>query len=213
LARLPAEQRPQLIGDFSLNATNSISAAALLELGLHRLTPGYDLNAQQLADLAADIGPVRLEAVVYQHLPVFHTEHCLFCRLLSSGTDSSNCGHPCEQHRVSVRDAEGREHPLLADVGCRNTMFNAEIQSAASYLGSFLRAGLRDFRLEFVHQGPRQVAEAMAAMRGFLAGELNAAELDERFRRTGPGTTQGSLFVPKDFRNLVQLTSKLGLGE
>ncbi|MFM7117662.1 MAG: peptidase U32 family protein, partial [Planctomycetota bacterium] len=135
LARLPADQRPLLFGDFSLNAANSISAAALLELGLHRLTPGYDLNAQQLTDLAADIGPARLEAVVYQHLPVFHTEHCLFCRFLSSGTDSSNCGHPCEQHRVSVRDAEGREHPLLADVGCRNTMFNAETQSAASYLG------------------------------------------------------------------------------
>lgn len=213
LARLPAEQRPLLFGDFSLNATNSISAAALLELGLLRLTPGYDLNAQQLTDLAADIGPTRLEAVVYQHLPVFHTEHCLFCRFLSSGTDSSNCGHPCEQHRVSVRDSEGREHPLLADVGCRNTMFNAEIQSAASYLGSYLRAGLRDFRLEFVHQGPRQVAEAITATREFLAGELNAAELEERFRRTGPGTTQGSLFVPKDFRNLVQLTSKLGLGE
>lgn len=213
LARLPTEQRPDLFGDFSLNATNSISAAALLELGLLRLTPGYDLNAQQLAELAGDVGPSRLEAVIYQHLPVFHTEHCLFCRFLSSGTDSSNCGHPCEQHRVAVRDSEGREHPLLADVGCRNTMFNAEIQSAASYLGSYLRAGLRDLRLEFVHQDAAQVTAAVAATREYLVGDLSAAELDESYRRTGPGTTQGSLFVPKDFRNLVQLTSKLGLGD
>jgi putative protease len=61
LAHLPVEQRPELFGDFSLNATNSISAVALLELGLRRLTPGYDLNAQQLAELAAGVGSSRLE--------------------------------------------------------------------------------------------------------------------------------------------------------
>jgi U32 family peptidase len=205
LSRLGPAERPELHGDFSLNATNTLSATALLELGLGRITPGYDLNAQQLAELARDLGPRRIEAVVYQHLPVFHTEHCLFCRFLSSGTDSSNCGHPCEQHRVAVRDSEGREHPLLADVGCRNTMFNAEMQTASAHLELFLRSGLRDLRLEFVHQRGEHVERAVLATRDFLADRITTGELEEHYRRTGPGTTQGSLFVPKDFRNLVQL--------
>ncbi|MFO0036566.1 MAG: peptidase U32 family protein [Planctomycetota bacterium] len=205
LSRLEPAVRPELYGDFSLNATNTLAAAALLELGLRRLTPGYDLNAQQLVELARDLGPERIEAVIYQHLPIFHTEHCLFCRFLSSGTDSSNCGHPCEKHRVAVRDAEGREHPLLADVGCRNTMFNAEMQTAAAHMELFLRSGLRDLRLEFVHQTGAELELAVRATGSFLAGQISASELEGQYRRTGPGTTQGSLFVPKDFRQLVQL--------
>ncbi|CAK0812484.1 unnamed protein product, partial [Prorocentrum cordatum] len=38
--------RPELIGDFSLNAANAVTAAALLEVpGLRRLTPTHDLSA------------------------------------------------------------------------------------------------------------------------------------------------------------------------
>ena len=52
------------------------------------------------AQSAAD----RIEAVAYQHLPVFHTEHCVFCRFLSTGTSYRDCGRPCEKHRVALRD-------------------------------------------------------------------------------------------------------------
>ena len=71
-----------LIGDFSLNAANVLSADAFLRLGLERITPTHDLNAAQVADLAREIGADKLEVVAYQHLPVFHTEHCVFCRFL-----------------------------------------------------------------------------------------------------------------------------------
>ncbi|MEI7768585.1 MAG: U32 family peptidase, partial [Chloroflexales bacterium] len=86
LQALQSEERPALIGDFSLNAANLLSAEIFMGLGLERLTPTYDLNAAQVADLARGVGPGAIEAVAYQHLPVFHTEHCVFCRFLSSGT-------------------------------------------------------------------------------------------------------------------------------
>ena len=69
--------------------------------------------------------------VAYQHLPVFHTEHCVFCRFLSTGTSYKDCGRPCEEHRVALRDDAGRAHPVMADVGCRNTVFGAEAQEAS----------------------------------------------------------------------------------
>jgi putative protease len=118
----------QFIGDFSLNAANVLTARAFLELGIQRLTPAHDLNAAQTADLARAIGADKLEVIAYQHLPVFHTEHCVFCRFLSTGTSYEDCGRPCEKHRVALRDAEGREHPVIADVGCRNTVFGAQAQ-------------------------------------------------------------------------------------
>jgi len=119
-----------LIGDFSLNTANTLTAEAYLELGLARLTPTHDLNAAQIAALAGTIGPERMEAIAYQHLPVFHTEHCVFCRFLSTGTSYRDCGRPCEQHRVALRDSQGRAHPVVADVGCRNTVFGAREETS-----------------------------------------------------------------------------------
>ncbi|MEF2277656.1 DUF3656 domain-containing protein [Deinococcus sp. YIM 134068] len=197
---------PPLTGDFSLNAANVLTTRALLDLGLTRVTPTHDLNAAQITELAGLVGPERLEVVAYGHLPVFHTEHCVFCRFLSSGTDYTNCGHPCESHRVALRDERGRTHPVLADVGCRNTVFEGRPQVAGAHLGEWLAAGLRDFRLEFVHETPQEVREVVRAHRAFLAGELNGRGLEDRLRAlSDQGTTEGSLFVPEGFDLLPAL--------
>ena len=134
LYALQGEASQPLIGDFSLNAANTLTAETFLSLGLERLTPTHDLNAAQVADLAGAIDPDKLEVVAYQHLAVFHTEHCVFCRFLSTGTSYKDCGHPCETHRVALRDVSGRAHPVMADVGCRNTVFGAEAQEASMHL-------------------------------------------------------------------------------
>src|SRR5260370_9340613 len=141
-----------LIGDFSLNTANTLTAEAYLALGLSRLTPTHDLNAAQIAALARSAGPEKIEAIAYQHLPVFHTEHCVFCRFLSTGTTYRDCGLPCEQHRVALRDQNGRAHPVVADVGCRNTVFGAEAQEAIMHLDAWRWAGIGHFRLWFAHE-------------------------------------------------------------
>ena len=201
-----AQSRPALTGDFSLNAANVLTTRALLDLGLSRITPTHDLNARQVSELAGLVGPERLEVIAYGHLPVFHTEHCVFCRFLSSGTDYTNCGHPCESHRLTLRDERGVQHPVMADVGCRNTVFEGRPQVAGTHLSEWLRAGLRDFRLEFVHEGPAEVREVIAAHRVFLAGEQSAAELGRRLGAlAAQGVTEGSLFVPPNFDSLPGL--------
>lgn len=209
-AGLLAELRPRttraLTGDFSLNAANALSARALLDLGLTRLTPTHDLNGEQIADLARQTGGHLLEAIVYQHLPVFHTEHCVFCRFLSTGTSYKDCGRPCEKHRVELADSSGRRHPLLADIGCRNTIFGAEAQEASSFLDAWRVAGLRDFRLEFAHENADQVRRATLAFRQALKGSLDARTLGERWRAIAPqGSTLGSLFVPLEHLTLTVL--------
>jgi putative protease len=191
---------PPLFGDFSLNAANSISTATLLDMGLDRITPTHDLNAAQIADLARTTDASRIEAIAYQHLPVFHTEHCVFCRFLSTGTTYKDCGRPCEKHRVEVRDDSGRAHPVVADVGCRNTVFGAEAQHAAAHLQSWMEAGIRHFRLEFVHESAGEVTRVTTAFTRALRGELSGEQLAQELRRAAPqGITEGSLFVPKDY--------------
>ncbi|NWF79430.1 MAG: U32 family peptidase [Chloroflexi bacterium] len=191
---------PALTGDFSLNAANRLSAETLLAMGLERITPTHDLNAAQVAELARTLGPARTEVVAYQHLPVFHSEHCVFCRFLSTGTSYKDCGRPCERHRVALRDQQGREHPVLADVGCRNTVFDAEAQTASRHLAAWRAAGVAHYRLEFVHETGAQVSAVAMAFRAALEGALSEAELARRLQRVAPqGTTEGSLFVPEGY--------------
>jgi putative protease len=94
----------------------------------------------------------------------------------------------------------------MADVGCRNTVFGAQIQSGAKFVKTFRHAGIRSFRLEYVHQSAEQVINSAQAVRDYLAGNGDDFQLDEVFRECCPaGTTDGSLFVPAGFRQLVQL--------
>ena len=189
---------PPLTGDFSLNAANAITARMLLDYGIARLTPSHDLNAAQVAELARSVGGGALEMVAYHHLPVFHTEHCVFCRFLSTGTSYRDCGRPCESHRVALRDENGREHPLMADVGCRNTVFGAEAQDASQYIGEWREAGISHFRLEFVHESPELVTRIATAYSQALSGAITCGELTHKLDRMVPqGITEGSLFVPK----------------
>ncbi len=203
LHALDGRDHEELTGDFSLNAANSLSAAELLRLGLARLTPTHDLNAAQVAELARSTDPWKMEAIAYQHLPVFHTEHCVFCRFLSNGHSYKDCGRPCESHRVSLADTAGRQHPVMADVGCRNTVFGAEAQEASAHLETWLRAGIRHFRLEFVHETALEVTRVTRAWQRALSGELTGQQLGQELKRIAPqGVTEGSLFVPRDYAAL-----------
>jgi len=145
---LPASSRARS-HDASLNAANALTAALFLSHGVARIVPAHDLSAKQLVALAERMPEEmasRLEVVVHQHLPVFHTEHCVFCRFLSDGQSYKDCGHPCETNTVHLRDRGGQDHLVLADMGCRNTVFSAKAQSAIRYLPRLRAAGLRHFR-------------------------------------------------------------------
>jgi len=190
-----------LAGDFSLNAANASSAEEFFAMGLESLTPTHDLNAAQVADLARSVGGDRIEAILYQHLPVFHTEHCVFCRFLSTGTSYKDCGRPCERHVVALRDDAGRAHPVMADVGCRNTVFGAEAQEASRHLDDWRAAGIAHFRLEFAHESGEQTAEIARLFASSLAGHLPALELGRQLRSIAPqGVTEGSLYVPQGYQ-------------
>src|SRR5262249_23712645 len=140
--------RPTLVGDFSLNVANELTADLLAGAGLTRLVPSYDLNWEQMAAMLGRISPSLFEVVIHQHMPMFHMEHCVYAAFLSQGKDWRDCGRPCDHHRVDLRDRVGAEFPVVVDAGCRNTVYNAVAQSAAEFLPLMLALGLRHFRVE-----------------------------------------------------------------
>ena len=186
-------------GDFSLNVANSLAAEYFLErFGLEQVTASYDLNFEQLAGLLKT-GPVaRLEITIHQHMPMFHMEHCVFCAFLSEGTDFRNCGRPCDRLDVKLRDRVGMEHPLKADAGCRNTLYNAKAQTGAEYVARLLELGARRFRLEFLNETSEEVLQTVALYRRLLRGEVTGTALWHELKLQNQlGVTRGPMERPE----------------
>jgi putative protease len=183
------------VGDYSLNVANGLAADYFHNhFKLERVTASYDLNFTQLEALLRSAPPEWFEITIHQHMPMFHMEHCVFCAFLSSGTDYTNCGRPCDKHDVQLRDRVGAEHPLKADAGCRNTVFNSRAQTGAEYVAKMLALGVRHFRIEFLNETPEQVKEAMAKYGQLLRGELDGGVLWRELKLHNQlGVTRGQM--------------------
>ncbi|MDX1953684.1 MAG: DUF3656 domain-containing protein [Verrucomicrobiota bacterium] len=182
-------------GDFSLNVANPITAEYFINrFGLERVTASYDLNVAQLQALLGACDPSILEITLHQHMPMFHMEHCVFCAFLSNGTDYRNCGRPCDEQEVKIRDRVGAEHPLKADAGCRNTVFNARAQTGAEFFQELFLLGARSFRLEFLNEEGPEVIRTIEQYRKLLRGEISGIELWRDLKLVNQlGVTRGQL--------------------
>jgi len=165
----------------------------LMREGLERLTVSYDCNAQQVLDLLRAAPPSWFELTIHQHMPMFHMEHCVFAAFLSDGTDHTNCGRPCDVHNLKLRDRVGIEHPVKADVGCRNTVFHAKAQSGAEFLKQFVAAGARVFRVELLEEDGPQTRKILEAYRKLVAGREASLKQLNVVRQLG--VTSGTLTV------------------
>ena len=190
------EQLPQaqLVGDFSLNVANELTADLFMKEGLVRLVPSYDLNWEQFAELVRRSNPDWFEPVIHQHMPMFHMEHCVFAAFLSSGKDFRDCGRPCDTHRVELRDRVGANFPVHPDTGCRNTVFNSVAQSAAEYVGRMLDLGLRTFRVELLRETPAQVGPLLEQYSRVIGGRGDGRAVWRELRALNQlGVTRGTL--------------------
>ena len=186
----------RLVGDFSLNVANPWSADVLLEFGrFERLTISYDLNASQVLDLLAGMPGDRLELTLHQHMPMFHMEHCVFCTFLSGGGHNDrDCGRPCERYSVHLKDRVGQLHPLFADTGCRNTLFNGRAQTGACFFPAFRDAGLVHYRVELLDDSPRKASLLLREYGRLISGEVAASSLASSLDLLEQlGTTVGTL--------------------
>jgi putative protease len=196
LAEVRAGSGVLYVGDFSLNVTNRASAAEVLSRGLSAFTPSFDLDAAQLVALCETAFGPWAEVVVHHPMPLFHMEHCAIAALLSQGRDHKTCGRPCERHDVRLRDRAGMDHPVQADVGCRNTVFHAVPQSAAGVVASLKKSGVGRFRIELVREDATEVATLVRLYRELLDGRTSPGTLRQTLRAAGGyGVVSGSLRV------------------
>jgi putative protease len=163
------------VADMSLNAVNQWTVAWLQELGARRVTAAFDSDRRRLSELADAAPWAELEVVVYQHIPLFHTEHCIFDtevggrrneaeqKLTAEEEDrqtqrrTAPCSFACMKHEVRLRDRMGIEHPLQSDACCRNTLYHAEPQNLIDHVPELQRRGVRHFRIELLEGVPQNL--------------------------------------------------------
>jgi putative protease len=202
LAAIDFARRQQIpfVADFSLNAANPLTAEQLMAWGARRFTVSYDLNRAQLLQLASYIPSQWMEVVIHQHMPMFHMEHCVFCSTLSPGRNKTDCGRPCDRHDVKLRDRVGMEHVLHADIGCRNTLYNAQAQSGAEIVKDLIGLGVTAFRIELLRDSSlEETGRLIDLYRRLLAGQLSGTQVWHDLKADNRiGVTRGTLDGPRN---------------
>ena len=165
-------------------------------LGAERVTVSYDLNRDQLLDLVDAVPPAWLEVVIHQHMPMFHMEHCVFCAVLSPGTNKT-------QLRPAVRRARGeaarpRRHGARAarPTSAAATRSSTPCRKAPpKSCRTLLARGLRDFRIELLTETrATKSAASIGLYHDLLAGRIAGKQVWQRLQASNRvGVTRGTL--------------------
>jgi putative protease len=185
----------EIAGDFSLNIANSITSNYLFNKGFSTLTPGYDLNEDQLISLVSNSENKNFEITVHQYMPSFHMEHCVFAAFMSNGSSFKDCGKPCEKHKVELHDSFGNKHFIKADQECRNTMYNATSISAAALIEKTQNIGVGLYRIEALFESGTEVFEKFKSYSELLNKSITSEELNTILgQKESYGLSSGQIF-------------------
>ncbi|MFM8220414.1 MAG: U32 family peptidase, partial [Planctomycetaceae bacterium] len=101
---------------------------------------------------------------------------------------------PCEAHRVELRDHVGESHPLVADIGCRNTVFRDHAQSGIGYISRLTAAWAGQFRVELLRENAGQTESLLNDYSRAVAGEAVGLKSGGSLTVLGQiGLTRGTL--------------------
>lgn len=193
----------ELIGDFSLNVTNSLTFNYLIDKGLSSLCLSYDMNKSQVDEMLKHIDTSKAQITAYQYMPEFHMEHCVFAAFMSKGNSFRDCGKPCEKHEVSMKDMYGNMHEIKADQECRNTMFKGTAQSALTLIQGWQNIGVSDFRVEFLHEKGDDFVYKISNLLKFFKGEISENDVIMSLKgKEKYGLSEGQLLNTDTYKDI-----------
>ena len=202
---LKAKTEITLLGDFSLNITNSHSLDYILSKGLQTVNLSYDMNQDQLLSMA-QTNPAGVEVTIHQYMPEFHMEHCVFAAFLSSGHSFKDCGKPCESHELKLKDPYNNWHYLKADQECRNTFFKATPQSASFMMDELKSMGVSRFRIEALNEEGQTLILKMKTYLELIAGHVTSKQVVETLKMVETyGLSTGQLDRQDEYKDRKQV--------
>lgn len=154
-----------LVGDYSLNVSNHISAGLLSSLGVDRITLSQEINRDNINKLVSNYVDEfhtfpNLELIVYGRTTAMHTKYCPLKRL-------NMCGE-CKKHRYALKD-KFASFPLIFNNDCTIQILNSKALNIMDDLYNL--KGVNYYRLVFTTETPSEVKDILASFIAKLSGE------------------------------------------
>jgi len=93
-----------------------------------------------------------------------------------------------------LKDRTGALFPVLADTGCRNTVFNSVPQSAAEYISRMKEVGIRWFRVDLLRESPEEVGRLLDHYAAVIDGTDDGRQTWKKVKAMNQlGVTRGTL--------------------
>ncbi|WP_370573260.1 DUF3656 domain-containing protein [Methanomethylovorans sp.] len=148
------------IVDHHLNILNHRTVSFFKRLAAEAVVLSAELTLEQISSLSR-YGNV--ECMVHGDLQLMVTENCIVGSLL--GGKGNACCMPCRTNNFTIMDEKGFEFPLLMDEHCRTHIFNSRELCLLDDISSFVKAGVRRFRIDARYMGVQKVQAVVAAYR------------------------------------------------
>ena len=136
----------EIIADFPLNITNSVTADELSTMGATRITASVELSFEQLDGLMKS-ARLPVEVIAQGPVTAMLLEHCVL-----AGAGGANpqgiCPMFCRKGTYALQDASEYDFPLECDRRCRNHIFTATDVCVLPNLSLMASTGISGLRIE-----------------------------------------------------------------
>lgn len=179
-----------MVGDITMQVTNTQSMEVLRELGLSELTYSPELTFCHVEELTKK-GSLPGEILAYGYVPAMWMEHCPMS-LVKNCKDNRECRHCSLSHEFALKDDRGYEFPFER-VGTRTRI----LHSRPLFLGRRLmgdgKRKSRRLRVDVLREGePVELVQEYFFQ--LLRGEKPSTEnLEEVLQQSLGGTTIGNM--------------------
>lgn len=160
LGQLPQSADKLLYGGERLNVTNSLSASALSQLGMKRVTLSPELNLREIKQVI-DNTTIPVEVIAYGRIPVMVMENCVIKSAYRCNKGQGN---------FALSDRMGEQFPLLCD-GCRNVLYNSVPLYMADKAEDLLSLNAAVLRLAFTTESYDECRQIIVAYQAGLSGK------------------------------------------
>ena len=181
--------------DYSLLTYNSLTTAALQDLGVSSAVLSPELTFTQVKEIAGK-SSLPLEAVVHGNLELMVSEYCTAGSFLGE-LDKGACRQPCMKMKKQffLEDRKGIKFPLRFDQFCHMHVLNSKCLSMLPYVQDFRKIGIECIRLEAKAMTKEKVAATVREYAQALRLNPGGEDLQEMLKEREEGEiTRGHYF-------------------